>query len=256
MYLIRNKKNKAMMLASVLILSVNGQIMAQNPLVIEGAVPNVQIKQEILSKMYTSYGQENVIDKIQIRMVTAPTGWSNIVSNAITDDLKKVTQGNFTVRGTQVNLVGKVASSADIQPISKSLQASVPAYKVNANLSVNMAEQQIIDAALKNRIIEFESGSAVLTSSGMQILNEMAVALNKVATKNVKIIGHTDSSGELNKNVSLSQARAIAVKNYLVNKRIIASSITTEGLGSSRPVADNTTPEGRKKNRRIEFEVM
>jgi len=127
---------------------------------------------------------------------------------------------------------------------------------LNAQLSVNQAEQQIIDEALKNRIIEFESGSAVLAASGTQILDEMAVALNKVGGKKVKIIGHTDSSGDAAKNLVLSKERAVAVKNYLINKSIAAERLSVEGLGSNKPVADNATADGRKKNRRIEFDVI
>ncbi|MBD0191258.1 OmpA family protein, partial [Acinetobacter baumannii] len=106
------------------------------------------------------------------------------------------------------------------------------------------------------RIIEFESGSAVLTEAGQKILDEMAVALNKVGGKKVKIVGHTDSSGDATKNLKLSQDRALAVKNYLISKNIPADHLSTEGLGSSKPVADNTSAEGRKKNRRIEFTVL
>ncbi len=123
-------------------------------------------------------------------------------------------------------------------------------------MTVNQAEQKIIDDALKNRIIEFESGSAILTASGQQILNEMAAALHKVGGKKVKIIGHTDSSGDASKNLLLSQQRANAVKDYLITKSVSADNLSTEGVGSNKPVADNDTAEGRRKNRRIEFEVL
>lgn len=110
--------------------------------------------------------------------------------------------------------------------------------------------------ALKNRIIEFESGSAVLAFSGAQILDEMVIALNKVGAKKIRIIGHTDSSGNAHQNLQLSQQRAEAVKTYLIKKNIPAHLLSTDGLGASKPVAENTTAEGRKKNRRIEFEVL
>ncbi|OTG76569.1 hypothetical protein B9T26_01815 [Acinetobacter sp. ANC 4169] len=226
-------------------------------IVIEGAVPNEASKQEILNKMYTTYGQENVIDRLQVRAVTAPNGWSGAVSNVITDDLKKVKQGKLTVRGTQVDLSGKMSDEHDLQPTTTKFHSLVAApYRLNAQLSVNQAEQQMIDATLKHRIIEFESGSAVLTASGTQILDEMAVALNKVSGKKVKVIGHTDSSGDANKNLTLSQQRATTVKNYLIGKNIAATKLTAEGFGSNQPVADNTTAEGRRKNRRIEFHVQ
>ncbi|MDN5526139.1 OmpA family protein, partial [Acinetobacter sp.] len=226
-------------------------------IVIEGAVPNEASKQEILNKMYTTYGQENVVDRLQVRAVTAPNGWSGAVSNVITDDLKKVKQGKLTVRGTQVDLFGKMSDEKDLQPTTTKFHNLVAApYRLNAQLSVNQAEQQMIDATLKHRIIEFESGSTVLTTSGTQILDEMAVALNKVGGKKVKVIGHTDSSGDANKNLTLSQQRATTVKNYLIGKNIAAVNLTAEGFGSNQPVADNTTVEGRRKNRRIEFQVQ
>lgn len=71
-----------------------------------------------------------------------------------------------------------------------------------------------------------------------------------------KIIGHTDSSGDAAKNLALSKERAVAVKNYLINKSIAVERLSVEGLGSNKPVADNATADGRKKNRRIEFDVI
>ncbi len=240
-------------------LTVFGQSAVLNaaPIIVEGVVPNDASKQAILVKMQSVYGADQVVDKIQVRPVSAPNGWSDSVTRVITPDLKKVKQGQLRVRGTQVELTGKMTDPNDIQPTTNNFQALVQQpYRFNAQLSVNQAEQKIIDDALKNRIIEFESGSAILTAAGQQILDEMAVALNKVGGKKVKIIGHTDSSGDANKNTVLSQQRAAAVQSYLVSKSIAADRLSTEGKGSSQPVADNATADGRRKNRRIEFEVL
>nr|WP_257226112.1 OmpA family protein [Acinetobacter sp. UBA2581] len=227
------------------------------PILIEGAVPNEKIKAEILAKAYSIYGQQNVVDQIQVRQVTTPSNWINTVTKVINDDLKKVKQGNLTVNGTEIKLTGKLSNPEDIQTTQVRFQSLTPVnFRLNTQLSLNQAEQQIIDAALKNRIIEFESGSAILAASGVQILDEMAVVLKRVRGKKVKILGHTDSSGDADKNIILSQQRADAVKTYLIHKNIPAESLSTEGLGSNKPVADNTTVEGRKKNRRIEFEVL
>ncbi|WP_099092670.1 OmpA family protein [Acinetobacter larvae] len=230
--------------------------MAQ-PIVVEGVVPNEASKQVILTKMRAVYGNDQVVDKIQVKAVAAPNGWSESVTQVITPDLKKVSQGKLSVRGTQVELSGKMSNPAEIQPTTAAFQTLVQApYRFNAQLSVNQAEQKIVDDALKNRIIEFESGSAILTATGTQILDEMALALNRVQGKSVKIIGHTDSSGVPQKNLQLSLERAEAVKKYLIGKNIPAERLSTTGLGSEKPVADNATAEGRKKNRRIEFEVL
>lgn len=252
-YLKLIKSNKIIVLLCFLFgLKVHAQ-----PVIAEGNVPNNSSKQAILTKLYSTYGQENVVDRIQIRQVVAPTDWSNIVTDVINEDLKKVKQGTLTVRGSDIQLTGKVSNPDEIHGTTVKFQGLIPVnYRLNTQLSVNQAEQQIIDAALKNRIIEFESGSAVLATSGIQILDEMVSALNKVSGKKIRIIGHTDSSGDTNQNLMLSQQRAQAVKAYLIAKNIPSHLLSTEGLGSSKPVAENTTAEGRKKNRRIEFEVL
>lgn len=227
------------------------------PIVIEGVVPNDASKQAILMKMRLVYGADQVVDKIQIRPVSAPNGWSDSVTQLIQNDLKKISQGKLTVRGTQVDLTGKLANPTEIQAMQNLYQSLVAApYRFNSQFSANQAEQQLLDDTLKNRIIEFESGSAVLTATGMQILNEMANALNRVQNKNVKIIGHTDNQGQADKNMQLSLQRAETVKQYLISKNIDKNRLSTQGLGASKAVADNATAEGRKKNRRIEFEVL
>ena len=243
-------------LLSLIVLGQSNNVIAA-PIVVEGAVPNEASKQAILLKMQSIYGADQVVDKIQVRPVSAPNGWSDSVSRVITPDLKKISQGQLRVKGTQVDLTGKMADPSQIQPTTSTFQSLVQQpYRLTAQLSVNQAEQKIIDDALKNRIIEFESGSAILTDTGNKILDEMVVALTKVGAKKVKIIGHTDSSGDANKNTVLSQERATAVQNYLVSKSISVDRLSTAGKGSSQPVADNSTTEGRKKNRRIEFEVL
>ena len=252
------KKQIIRFIFNIIFLMLNAIVVAYaEPIVVEGAVPNETSKQAILNKMYAIYGAGQVIDKIHVRTVSAPNGWSDSVAKIITSDLNKVKQGKLSIRSTQLELIGKVSNQSDIPQTTANLQNLVQApYRLNIQLTVNKAEQKILDDTLKNRIIEFESGSVILAESGTKILDEMAVALSKVTGKKVKIIGHTDSSGDAAKNLTLSHERAAAVKNYLIGKNIPIKSLSIEGLGSNKPVADNTTSEGRKKNRRIEFEVL
>ena len=67
--------------------------------------------------------------------------------------------------------------------------------------------------------------------------------------------GHTDSQGADAMNQELSQKRAESVRTYLVSRGIAADRITAQGFGPSRPIADNTSPEGRANNRRVEIVV-
>jgi outer membrane protein OmpA-like peptidoglycan-associated protein len=69
----------------------------------------------------------------------------------------------------------------------------------------------------------------------------------------VKVEGHTDSTGSYETNQKLSLARAVTVRDYLVAQGVEASHIGVEGLGPDQPVADNATAEGRARNRRVEI---
>lgn len=80
--------------------------------------------------------------------------------------------------------------------------------------------------------------------------------LNKNANAQIEISGHTDEKGSDSYNKKLSVQRANAVKNYFVNKGIKAERIQTIGYGKTKPLADNSSDEGRAKNRRVEFRVI
>jgi OOP family OmpA-OmpF porin len=189
--------------------------------------------------------------------VSAPPNWNEHVARLIGPNLKLVTRGQLQVDGNTVSLRGDVASDAQKQQIAGELALNLDAsYTVNNGLRVAASEQGVLDAALANRIIEFESGKAALTDSGKAILDQMSVALLHLKDKKVEVIGHTDNAGSRAGNLSLSQARAEAVKAYVVERGVKADMVAVSGEGPDRPVADNRTPEGRARNRRIEFKVV
>ncbi len=103
--------------------------------------------------------------------------------------------------------------------------------------------------------VQFESGKDVLKSESFPILNQVADLLLNNPEYALKLEGHTDNSGDPEKNLLLSQARADAVKYYLTQKKVEDSRISATGFGSDKPLADNSTPEGRAKNRRVEFSI-
>ena len=102
-------------------------------------------------------------------------------------------------------------------------------------------------------MVEFETGSTRLTARGRDLLDRVADAVPKLRADKIQIIGHTDSSGSRSTNLALSQARADAVRDYLVDKGLPVSRFEAMGAGPDQPVATNATAEGRAKNRRIEF---
>ena len=108
---------------------------------------------------------------------------------------------------------------------------------------------------IKSYEIVFKTGSAVLLSKGKPVLDTVVAYLKRNPDVEVTIDGHTDNTGSDKVNNPLSLKRAEATKKYLVSKGINADRMMTAGFGSSQPVADNKTAEGRAKNRRIEIKI-
>jgi OOP family OmpA-OmpF porin len=84
-------------------------------------------------------------------------------------------------------------------------------------------------------------------------LNKVVEVLEKNPTLKIEIEGHTDSIGSAKYNQALSERRAQAVKDYLVNKGITADRLMPVGYGLTRPIASNDTEDGRAKNRRVQL---
>ena len=87
------------------------------------------------------------------------------------------------------------------------------------------------------------------------ILNQVVDVLKRYPDYNVNIRGYTDDRGNAAANQTLSENRARTCLNYLVSKGISSSRITSRGYGETNPIATNDTPEGRRLNRRVEFDL-
>jgi outer membrane protein OmpA-like peptidoglycan-associated protein len=103
--------------------------------------------------------------------------------------------------------------------------------------------------------LRFTTDSAEIEGSTRQVLDDVAGVMTAHPSARVRVEGHTDSTGAPDTNRALSQARADATRRYLSEHGIDASRIDTVGLGSSRPLGSNDTPEGRAENRRTELIV-
>jgi len=104
-------------------------------------------------------------------------------------------------------------------------------------------------------LINFDTGSIDIESQYGSQLDEISEDINTTDSRAV-IEGHTDSTGNPQSNVYLSQDRAIMVKRELKKRGVNGEDLHTEGYGDTRPVADNDTAEGRAKNRRVEVKVF
>ncbi|MFC7516953.1 OmpA family protein [Herbaspirillum sp. GCM10030257] len=225
-------------------------------IVASGIVPDAVTKANLLAKLIQVYGQDRVVDQISIGGVAAPPNWTASVSSLLTPQLKSVHQGQLVVEGTNIVIQGEVATDATRQNIGSNFARGLnEPYSVKNGLRVSAAGQGAIDQVLGNRVVEFENASALLTVAGKEILDELAEALKTIPAKRIDIVGHTDNIGDAARNLALSRARADSVKIYLVAKGITPQIMTVSGLGADQPLMDNTTAEGRRRNRRIEFRL-
>ena len=115
--------------------------------------------------------------------------------------------------------------------------------------------QGLMRSAMAEGMINFDRAKADLARDSFLTLDRLAGIVKVCPNARIKIVGHTDSEGEVERNQGLSERRAKAVGDYLTSKGVDPSRLTTEGYGKSRPLVSNDTPEGMRQNRRIEFSV-
>ncbi len=102
----------------------------------------------------------------------------------------------------------------------------------------------------------FNTGSSALSDDSVNQIENVVAIMKAYPEVKVLFRGHTDNTGSVDGNNKLSASRALAVKAKLVEKGIDASRVSTKGMGSVEPIADNATPEGRAKNRRIDVSIV
>ncbi|GAC1377559.1 MAG: hypothetical protein NVS3B25_08320 [Hymenobacter sp.] len=105
------------------------------------------------------------------------------------------------------------------------------------------------------KYINFEFNKAVLLPSSYPTLKDLAAVMAEYPDYTLSIAGHTDSKGDENYNLRLSDDRAAAARTYMLSQSVPADRIVSHGFGKTKPIADNATEKGRAINRRVEFDL-
>lgn len=134
--------------------------------------------------------------------------------------------------------------------------ASVPTAPAVPSSSAAAKCQEEFSAVLRSQQIQFEPSWYAIQPDSQPLLDRLVEVARKCPSVKIEISGHTDPVGVLEANIALSKSRAQEVANYLVVHGIPADRLVVVGHGPNKPIADNATPEGMKKNRRIDFNVV
>lgn len=131
--------------------------------------------------------------------------------------------------------------------------ANQPELMQGKTIAVTYAPSITDKVSSKSFQIQFETNSATIKPASYAVLDEILKSTVVAENLKVGVYGHTDNSGNDAANQSLSEQRANSVKTYFANKGIATARMESKGMGSSTPIADNTSVEGKAQNRRVEI---
>lgn len=162
-----------------------------------------------------------------------------------------------TLSDGRLALAGTVRSADEAQALVSVLEPVVGTGKVDNRLVVDPAATPAtgLSLAVVDEIV-FAPGAATLEPAFLPTLDQIVALMNIDPSLTVVVRGHTDANGNPVANLALSQRRAEAVVDYIGSKGINEFRLEPQGRGSTEPIGDNATAEGRRQNRRIEFSVQ
>lgn len=175
----------------------------------------------------------------------------NVVSQADFDKWQSTQKSFYEANKEKLDALMKTAYEG--KETTHATEAKVE--EVHKKLDFNELATKGIDenAVYETDGIQFDVNSSKLNAKSIGTLDQLVMLLNKFNDKKIELSSHTDSDGDDAKNLDLSISRAKSCEEYLVSKGIAKDRIKSNGFGETKPVAENTTPEGKQKNRRTEF---
>lgn len=239
-----------------------------------GLVPDEKTRQEILDKLKAAFGEGNYLGEIKIDPNAGPVTWLSKLG----DILAALTPGvELSIDGNTVHVAGDIPADKRVSLLDKlralfgsgfnikeglldieakvkdSIERTLAALRA---LTKGSSSDELVKA-LNLHIIHFATGKSDIPPANQEVLKESAKAIKNASAGTVLGIGgHTDDIGSAEMNQKLSESRANAVRDFLIEQGVKADALVAKGYGETTPVASNATPEGRFANRRMEFEVV
>ena len=231
---------------------------------LKGTLPSVAQKASLLGAAEGVFGPGKVAADIEVNTAVREAPWLERLKVLIPD--MKADGLKFAFNGDALKLDTSALDPEKRAQISRAFQSGLGNVQIEGLFDQGTqalsalapgANAADLTAALNKTTVNFDTGLATLTRSSEGILDLAATAIkNSNQEVKVEIGGHTDSQGNATTNQQLSEQRADAVRSALVKRGVPEARLVARGFGSNQPMADNSTEEGRKANRRIQYTAM
>lgn len=215
-------------------------------------------------------GANQVVDQLQvIEQQALLVGTDDRIEELATilSRFTSAVSGEVQMRGTQLSINAAVESE-DVKVSLQEVMASARGSGLSVDENIFLSGHSEVDdvTALQQSLdklswqvreyVVFNSGNSTLSDGSMDTLDLVASVINSYPQLRIEVEGHTDNVGRDSVNEALSRKRALAVKNYLVSQSVAEDRLVAVGYGQRMPIEPNDTPEGRKRNRRVHFNVV
>jgi len=239
----------------------------QGGLVLHGSLPTERSKASILEQAHTLYAKTGirVIDQVLVDKQVGAAAWVDNVPHFLPIFGMMVERGSIIIDGRSLVVTGQVRGSREkaeiLQAVAPAIRAGLriedrvvvaPATSSSSPVVPLSALQLLLNQVLAKSSIEFEPKSAVISTKGQAVLDQIIALLRRAPGTPIEIASHTDTVGEAEYNMQLSRRRAEAVKQYLTNHGL-TNPFTTIGYGSTRPLSQGKQQPGLQRNERIEL---
>ncbi|MEO1537373.1 MAG: OmpA family protein [Pseudomonadota bacterium] len=234
---------------------------------LRGRLSDETMRAAIVSYAAAQFGAENVAPATRLDP-DVPAGWPKRVMAALSalgklhNGVASVTEDRIEVRG----MTGDQSAQGEIAGLLSQTLGGAGTYDLDvtyrealdplASIPTPNECIDLLNAAAEARKITFAPSSSDIDADAQDTIDKIAEILRDCQAAEIEIGGHTDSQGREIMNEQLSQARADAVLNAIMARRVLVSNLSARGYGESQPIADNETEEGREANRRIEFRLL
>ncbi|MGM0460717.1 MAG: OmpA family protein [Bacteroidota bacterium] len=194
-----------------------------------------------------------------VLIISGCSSWSNAAKGAV------IGTGGGAAAGA---VIGKTLGNTAAGAIAGAAVGGTVGTIIGRNMDKKAEEMnEEIDGATIQRVeegiaVSFDNGilfgfdSSTLRSEAQENLGKLSEILNRDEDTILMIVGHTDSTGDEDYNMSLSERRAQSAANYMISQGLSESRVQTEGRGETEPIADNSSEQGQQENRRVEVAIF